>query len=145
MAVKGEVFQVGKAKITARPDIAEVLKSSGQFVDLAGADPAEAIIFESDDALTVVRQGVSAKLSWAELMRPIKVSVQSSHPKRGSIFLVGGILASMCIYVHLQEGAIAGRLEVNLDRPSPARYVQVRTGGDINIYGKPPPVSFLTE
>ena len=45
MAVKGEVFQVGKAKITARPDIAEVLKSSGQFVDLAGADPAEAIIF----------------------------------------------------------------------------------------------------
>ena len=95
MAVKGEVFQVGKAKITARPDIAEVLKSSGQFVDLAGADPAEAIIFESDDALTVVRQGVSAKLSWA--MRPIKVSVQSSHPKRGSIFLVGGILTSMCI------------------------------------------------
>ena len=39
------------------------LKSSGQFVDLAGADPAEAIIFESDDCFTVVRQGVSAKLS----------------------------------------------------------------------------------
>jgi len=97
VAVKGEVFQVGKAKITARPDIAEVLKSSGQFVDLAGADPAEAIIFESDDGLTVVRQGVSAKLSWAELMRPVKVSVQLSHPKRGSIFLVGGILTSMCI------------------------------------------------
>ncbi len=135
MAVKGEVFQVGKAKITARPDIAEVLKSSGQFVDLAGADPAEAIIVESDDGLTVVRQGVSAKLSWAELMRPVKVSVQLSHPKRGSIFLVGGI---------------AGRghrrsIRVNLDRPSPARYVQFHTGGDIDIYGKPLPVSFLTE
>ena len=132
VSVDGGVFQIDETKVSPRSDIAAQLRASGHFVDLSGGEPNEANVTESDSELVITRGAATFHLKWKDLIDRVRLSGNVSHPKSGSIFPIGDAL---CIFIHKQDGAIVGNLEVR--SAASTRYVEFKIGENIDAYAKP--------
>ncbi|MCP1913429.1 hypothetical protein J2R96_005909 [Bradyrhizobium elkanii] len=137
VAAKDTVFQIGKDRISTRPDIAGLLSPSRHPVTLGSTEPADSHLIETDEGLLVTDHGSSFLVKWSDLMGQAVRSGKISDPSRGSFFLIDHILY---IYMHERDGSIAGALDFDLREPSLARYKSFQLTADIDAYGRPIPI-----
>jgi hypothetical protein len=131
--VNGRVFQIGATAISQRADLAESIKTAGTILDLNGPDPRGIVVLESGNDLSILQDGRVTTLNWRMLISEAKIGKRVSEPKRGNVSLVGQVLH---IYVHEQDGAIAGELEVDIERPASPHYMHFYPSDDIDAYGQ---------